>query len=165
MYRKPVAFLDVDDEFPSLDFATVGGTRMRVPDDLAGKWAAVLFYRGSWCGFCRQQLLNYEVHAELFKQMDIQIVAVSVDSLEKTLETVGKLGLTYPMGYGLDAKFISTQTGIYVAENPTYFQPAGFLLRPNGRILNAVYSSRSIGRLVAQDVASLVSIVRSREGK
>ena len=91
------------------------------------------------------------------------MVAASVDSLEKAMETVENFKLSFPVGCGLDAKAVSLQIGAYYDEKEMYLHATGFLLRPDGTVLNAVYSSRSIGRLVPQDVTSLVEIVRSRE--
>lgn len=167
MAREKVAILDSGDLFPSLTFTTVDGNSLTIPGDLAGKWSVVLFYRGDWCRYCRQQLMDYQVHSELYKKLDIQVVAASVDSLEKAQSTVAQLQLTYPVGYGLDAKAISTALGAYYddAQNPPYVHATGFLLTPSGTVFNAAYSSRSIGRLTAQDAATLVEIVRSRERK
>ena len=39
---------------------------MSIPQDLAGRWAVLLFYRGHWCPYCRQQLLDFQrVKAQL----------------------------------------------------------------------------------------------------
>lgn len=112
-------------------------------------------------------MLDYQVHTELYKKLDIQVVAASVDPLEKAQTTVEHLHLTYPVGYGLDAKEISSILGAYYdnAQDPPYIHATGFLLSPSGTVFNAIYSSRSIGRLTAQDATTLVEIVRSRERK
>lgn len=36
------------DRFPSLTADRLDGTTMTLPDDLAGSWSLVLFYRGHW---------------------------------------------------------------------------------------------------------------------
>jgi hypothetical protein len=35
--------------FPDLTVDVVGGHTLRLPRDLAGSYAVVLIYRGSWC--------------------------------------------------------------------------------------------------------------------
>jgi len=92
-------------------------------------------------------------------------VAASVDSLDKAKETVQALKLKFPVGYGLNAKELSKQIGAYYAPKELYLHATGFLLKPDGKVLNAVYSSQSIGRLEPQDVTSLVELVRSKENK
>jgi hypothetical protein len=44
------------DRFPALMVALPGGGARRLPDDLAGHFGVVLFYRGSWCPYCDAQL-------------------------------------------------------------------------------------------------------------
>ncbi|NMN57648.1 hypothetical protein FHT36_001545 [Xanthobacter sp. SG618] len=41
-------------------------------------------------------------------------------------------------------------------------QTTGFLLDPEGRVVNAVYSSGPIGRLVAEDVIGMVAYLKSK---
>ena len=53
-------------------------------------------------------------------------------------------------------------TGAYTNESPHYLQTTGFLLAPDGKILNAVYSSGPIGRLVAEDVIGMVNYLKSQ---
>ena len=105
------------------------------------------------------------MQTELLKKLDIQIVAASVDSLEKATETVQGLKLKFPVGYGLDAKEVSKLIGAYYEPKSLYLHTTGFLLRPDGTVFNAVYSSLAIGRFGPQDVTSLVEIVRNRENK
>ena len=67
-----------------------------------------------------------------------------------------------PLGHGADADKISAATGAYTNDKPHYPQATGFLLAPNGSILNAVYSSGSIGRPVPDDVAGMVAYLKSK---
>ncbi|MDH3605198.1 MAG: hypothetical protein OEU26_36845 [Candidatus Tectomicrobia bacterium] len=40
--------LQQGDRFPSLAFDLVGGGKLHIPEDIPGRYAAVLFYRGHW---------------------------------------------------------------------------------------------------------------------
>ncbi len=40
--------LQQGDRFPSLTLNLVGGGQVRIPEDVPGRYAAVLFYRGHW---------------------------------------------------------------------------------------------------------------------
>jgi hypothetical protein len=57
---------------------------------------------------------------------------------------------------------VAAVTGAYTNETPRYLQATGFLLAPDGKILNAVYSSGPIGRLVAEDVVGMVAYLKSK---
>ena len=76
-----------------------------------------------------------------------------------------KLGITYPVAYGMDAEAGSELTGAFYEKERKILQPTGILLRPDRTVVVAVYSSGPIGRFVAQDVLNLVRFYKSREKK
>src|SRR5262249_38356848 len=149
------------DIFPDLTLDVVGGRTIRLPRDLAGSYAVVLFYRGSWCPYCRAQLSAFSRARELFASAGIAIVALSVDDLETSEALVDKLRLSFPVGFGANATAIAAATGAYLAEDSAYLQSTGFVLDRGGKILTAVYSSGAIGRLVPDDVLGLVKYVEA----
>jgi hypothetical protein len=73
---------------------------------------------------------------------------------------VEKHKLTFPVGYGADARAVAGLTGVFVNPDPVYLQSAGFVLDPAGNVVVSVYSSGAIGRLVPDDVVGLVRYVR-----
>jgi len=91
----------------------------------------------------------------------IKFAAASVDPLAKARELIDKLGITYPVGYDLDAEEISRVTGAFFDEEKKYLHATGFLLLPNHLIAVACYSSGAIGRFTAKDVVSLVKYLKS----
>jgi alkyl hydroperoxide reductase subunit AhpC len=91
----------------------------------------------------------------------VEFVAASVDPVDKAKELIDKLGITYPVGYGLDAEEISGITGAFFDEEKKYLHATGFLLLPNNLIAVACYSSGAIGRLRAKDVVNLVKYLKS----
>jgi alkyl hydroperoxide reductase subunit AhpC len=40
--------LKIGEVFPAYSVETVGGTVFRLPDNLAGEYSVILFYRGGW---------------------------------------------------------------------------------------------------------------------
>lgn len=82
--------------------------------------------------------------------------------MEKAKETVERIGLTYPVGYGMDAETISRITGAYYDINRKFIHATGFLIRPDNTIEVACYSSGPIGRFVAQDVLRLVRFYKNK---
>lgn len=91
-------------------------------------------------------------------------MAASTDPLEKAKETVAEFSLTFPVGYGLPLKETAATLGAFYEEKRQILQATGFLLRPDRTIVVAQYSSGPVGRLVWQDVASLVQVLKQREG-
>ena len=100
-----------------------------------------------------------------FEDEGIKIVAGTVDPLYKTEEFVGKLGLSYPVAYGMDMETTCVKTGAFYEKDRKFIQPACFLIRPNKTIEVAAYSSGPIGRFVPQDVLGLVRFYKSRAQK
>ena len=149
------------DVFPDLPIDLVGGGTLTIPRDLAGSYAVVLFYRGSWCPYCCAQLAAFARAAERLAGIGARIVALSVDDESTSRALVDKLRLTFPVGFGANADSIAALTGAYVAEGSAYLQSTGFVLDPDGVILTAVYSSGAIGRLVPDDVAGFVKYVEA----
>jgi peroxiredoxin len=149
------------DLFPHLAIDVVGGQTLAIPRDLAGSYAVVLFYRGSWCPYCCAQLKAFARASESLAAAGTTMVALSVDNEATSKGLVEKLRLNFPIGFGADAGAIAAVTGAYVAEGSAYLQSTGFVLDPRGRILTAVYSSAAIGRLVPDDVVGLVKYVEA----
>jgi hypothetical protein len=66
------------------------------------------------------------------------------------------VGITYPLGYGLNAEEISKVTGAFYEKERKFLHATGFLIRPDKTIAVSCYSSGPIGRLVAKDVLKAV---------
>lgn len=148
--------------FPSFEIPAVGGATLRIPQSLRGSYGVVLIYRGAWCPYCQAQLGAFQRASGKLAEAGIKVVALSVDDEVTTAGTIDKYKLSFPVGYGADADQVAALTGAYVNETPRYLQSTGFLLDPNGHVLNAVYSSGPIGRLVPEDVIGMVTYLKSK---
>ena len=149
-------------QFPTVAAPRIGGDIMTIPQDTTGKWTVLLFYRGHWCPYCRQQLMDFQRSLEQFHEIGTEVVALSVDPLEQAQQTVEKHRLTFPILYGLDAHEIGQKLGANVNEDPLYLQATGFVLQPDGKVVVSVYSSGAIGRLVAADTLNFIKYVQQQ---
>jgi peroxiredoxin len=148
--------------FPSLDIPAVGGGTIKIPQSLRGTYGVVLINRGAWCPYCQAQLGSFQRATEKLAAAGIKVVALSVDDEATTAGTIEKYRLRFPVGHSADADQVAALTGAYTNEAPRYLQSTGFLLDPDGRVVNAVYSSGPIGRLVPEDVVGLVTYLKSK---
>jgi peroxiredoxin len=148
--------------FPALAVPAIGGGTIQIPGALRGSYGVVLFTRGAWCPFCQAQLAGFQRASEKLAETGIKVVAPSVDDEATTVGTIEKFKLSFPLGHSADADKVAAITGAYTNETPRYLQATGFLLAPDGKILNAVYSSGPIGRLVAEDVVGMVAYLKSK---
>jgi len=148
------------DAFPELTLSLPGGQTATAPGVFAGDFGALLFYRGSWCPYCNAQLRAFQRAAPALADAGVRVAALSVDDEATTAALIAKHGLTFPVGFGADARAVAELTGAFVNPDPVYLQSTGFVLGPDGRVVVSVYSSGAIGRLVPEDVAGLVRYVR-----
>jgi peroxiredoxin len=142
--------------FPPLEVAAVGGGIISLPEDLAGSYGVVLIYRGSWCPYCNAQLAAFSRAFDALTELDVKVVALSVDDEAASAALAAKHKLRFPVGHSADADKVAATTGAYVNDDPHYLQSTGFVLAPDGTVRVAVYSSDAIGRLVADDVVGYV---------
>ena len=144
--------------FPHLVVPAVGGGKLTLPEDVAGRWATILFYRGSWCPYCAAQLSAFSRASASFAEAGIAVVAISVDDEATSAGTVAKHGITFPVGHSADPHAVSELVGTYLGDHGdgTYLQSTGVVLRPDGTVAVAVYSSDAIGRLTPPDVLGFV---------
>jgi peroxiredoxin len=150
------------EKFPALNIRTIGGGSTAISEWLGGSYGVVLIYRGAWCPYCMAQLASFQRASEKLAEAGIKVVAFSVDDEATTKATIEKHRLSFPVGYSADVDAVAAATGAYTNEMPRYLQTTGFLLKPDGRVANAVYSSGPIGRLVADDVIGMVTYLKSK---
>lgn len=144
------------DLFPNIEIDTIGDGHITLPAHLQGHYGVVLFYRGSWCPYCNAQLAAFVRAAEQLAELDIRVVALSVDDAATTRTTADKRRIAFPLGYGADARALSELTGAYINPDPLFLQSTGFVLDPDGRVITVVYSSNAIGRLMPEDVVGFI---------
>jgi peroxiredoxin len=73
----------------------------------------------------RRLACSFSRAADKFAEEGIKVAAVSVDDREETEALVEKYELSFPGGYGADARVVSAITGAFVNDDPsTSRQPA-----------------------------------------
>jgi peroxiredoxin len=150
--------------FPQLEIPAMGGGILALPGDLAGSYAAILIYRGHWCPFCNEQMAAFANAAGLVSQAGIKVVAFSVDDEPATAAFIEKHHIPFKMGHSANVETVIAATGAYDMKFPAkghFLETTGFMLAPDGTVINAVYSSRAIGRLVPSDVIRLVAFMKA----
>ena len=106
----------------------------------------------------------FERAQDKFRGEGISVVAASTDPLEKASETQRAHSLTLPLGYGVPLRATAAAFGAFYEERRGVLQATGFVVRPDGTIAVAQYSSGPIGRLVWQDVLALVQFHKKQAG-
>ncbi len=148
------------DPFPPVTVSLPGGCTLHLPDAATAHFGVILFNRGGWCPYCNAQLRAFQRSLERLAELDVTVVALSVDDEATTQDLITRHGLRFPVGYGANARAIAQVTGAFVSDDPVYLQSTGFVLDPAGRVVVSVYSSGAIGRLVPDDVIGLIRYLR-----
>jgi len=115
-----------------------GGGVINIPQSLRGSYRVVLIYRGAWCSYCQAQLAGFQRASGKLAEAGVKVVALSVYDEATTIGTIEKCKLSFPVAHSADAEKIASITGAYTNEFPRYLHTTGFLLDPDGKILNTV---------------------------
>lgn len=109
-------------------------------------------------------MADFQKHLTEFESRGVLVTGASVDALEDAQRMVEEGGLAFPVGYGLDVEAITRRYGAYYDEGRGFLHATGFMLRPDNTIVNAVYSTGSIGRLTPKDSLRIIDYYQKREG-
>ena len=102
---------------------------------------------------------------DLYQEAGIRVFGLVVDPLEETQRMVRELALEFPVLSGLDASGIAEKTGIYLSpQDPAFFQASGYVLKRDGTVSVAVYSTGAIGRLEPDKTLAHIKHAMSKEG-
>lgn len=110
-------------------------------------------------------MADFQSHIEEFKKENVAIVALSVDPLDKARETVEKLQLTYPVGYGLEVPRDADKIGAFWEERRKIIHATDFILDADDKVVDACYSIGPIGRIVAADALSHIQFFKRRKAQ
>ena len=98
-----------------------------------------------------------------FKQEDVDVVALSVDPLDKAKEMVERVHATFPVGYGLKVPDDADKVGAYWDDRRKIIHATEFIIDADKKIADACYSNGPIGRIVAADALSHIQFFKKRK--
>jgi alkyl hydroperoxide reductase subunit AhpC len=98
-------------------------------------------------------LVDFAVHAGPLKELGVRVAAASVDPIDNVRSLKEGLRVGFPMYAEVDAAAVSAATGAHIyTGKKTYLHATGFLVNPEGTVINAVYSTGPIGRFTASEI-------------
>jgi peroxiredoxin len=153
------------ERFPYLEFETVGGDRIVLPDNLTGSYSVVIGYRGSWCPYCNEQLARFQRNLPKLSEEGILVVAFSADDRQHAEETAEKHGITFPLGFGINGIETAELLGGYVHPRRGSLEPTQFVLNPDSSVAFALYATGAIGRVVPDDALGYVRFLKAAAAK
>jgi len=97
-------------------------------------WLLLIFFRGEWCHYCRQQLKAINTNLQWFSDRSVKVVAVSADTNLFTSILQDILGAKFEILADEQWKAFS-QYGLKQPEDPKDIMPALFIVNPKHEIV------------------------------
>lgn len=110
-------------------------------------------------------MADYQTHIEEFKKDDAEVIALSVDPLDKAKEMVEKTGARFPIGYGLQVPEDAEKVGAYWEERRGIIHATNFIVDAHKKITQACFATGPIGRIVAADALSSIRGEKKRKAQ
>src|SRR4029434_6363119 len=102
---------------------------------------------------------------EEFKQENTDVVALSVDPLDKAKEMVEKTGATFPIGYGLKVPEYANKASGYWEARRAIIHATNFIIDSDKKVTQACFATGPIGRIVAGDALSSIRGAKKRKAQ
>ncbi|MBI2089873.1 MAG: redoxin domain-containing protein [Deltaproteobacteria bacterium] len=110
-------------------------------------------------------MADFQSHVEEFKKENVEILALSVDSMDKAKETGEKLHLTFPVAYGLEVPRDAEKIGAFWDQRRKIIHATDFVLDSDRKVVDASYSTGPIGRIVAADALSHIQFFKRQKAQ
>jgi peroxiredoxin len=107
-------------------------------------------------------LADFQAKMPELKELDISVIALSVDPLDKAREVAEQSHLEFPLAYGLKVPDDAERIGAWWDDKRPMIQPSEFILSGSRKVFSATYSTGPIGRLKAEDAITLVRFINSQ---
>jgi len=104
--------------------------------------------------------INEELEA--LKDLDVSVVAASVDDEDKAAEVAADL--SFPMAYGVTREQADA-LGAWWEERRNIIQPSEFLLSGSGKVINSMYAAGPVGRMNPPDLVKMIAFVDKQRQK
>lgn len=98
--------LKIGDKVPDIPLTTVDNNNTFISELLKTDFLILNFYRGGWCPYCNLELREYERLRKDFLQINTDVIGISAEIPERTIQTSNKNKLTIPLLVDIDAKFM-----------------------------------------------------------
>ena len=98
-----------------------------------------------------------------FEQENVDLVALSVDPLDKAKEMAERVHATFPIGYGLKVPEDADKVGAYWEDRRKIIHATNFIIDSNKMVVDACYSVGPIGRIVAPDALGHIQFFKKRK--
>ncbi|RWZ60545.1 AhpC/TSA family protein [Halobacillus fulvus] len=160
----------LNDQAPDFTLPSISGGTHNFKEALqtnSDHWQLVIYFRGSWCPACREELEDLEGSKSYFDKHQIQVTTVTHDDKEELEKMVDELGLSFPVLLDEDWEFLkSYDVHLHGEDAPyedhgTHGDPAYFLMDENGKVLYQQRQTSPFGRPHANELRKIIKYIRN----
>lgn len=152
--RNPMPLIGED--APSFKAVTTQG-EINFPEDYKGKWVILFSHPADFTPVCTTEFMTFGSMIDEFKELNTELVGISVDSLYshiawlrkiQELEWNGKknINVTFPLIEDIKMDVAKKYGMIQPGQSNTQAVRAVFVIDPNGKIRTILYYPLSTGR-------------------
>lgn len=146
----------IGDQAPSFKAVTTQG-EINFPEDFSGKWVILFSHPADFTPVCTTEFMTFGSMINEFKNLNTELVGLSVDSLYshiawlrkiQELEWNGKknINVTFPLIEDIKMEVAKAYGMIQPGQSTTQAVRAVFIIDPNAKIRSILYYPLSTGR-------------------
>ena len=120
---------------PALELSLVNGERY-ILGQQSKAWELIVVYRGNHCPRCKTYLNKLQSLAESLEQLNVNVIVVCADPIEKVQLDIEQHQWSFPIAYGLSPQSIKT-LGLWAsvhADGTIFSEPGVFLINLEQKI-------------------------------
>ena len=155
--------LNVGEKAPTIFAKDQNGNTINSKEILKSKKILLVFYRGSWCPYCRKHLASLQENLNALHKKNVFVMVVTPEKPIKNLETQDKLKTHFSIIHDADNKIMTAYKVAYKVDKTTVISfynrvqknianyneahndilpvPATYLIDQNGKIIYVQYNT------------------------
>lgn len=148
------------EKVPEIKVKTLQGEDWVLSKQKPPNFTMIVFYRGHHCRVCRHYIHDLSVHLPDLEERGVNVIAISSDSREKAIQSQTEWHTQdLPIGYAFPVEE-AEKLGLYISnpalpgEPGTFFEPAVFVIRPDGTLYSIALQSMPFARPHFEDIIS-----------
>ncbi|ROV62223.1 AhpC/TSA family protein [Vibrio ponticus] len=154
--------------FPKIELPTLNASLVEIAKPQgSADWRLVVIYRGKHCPLCTRYLNELETLQTEFKNIGVDVIAVSADSKEQLQQHMEKLHVSFPIAYGLNFEQMKS-LGLYVSsprsEQETdhlFAEPGLFVVNEQGQVQVVDISNAPFARPDLKTLLAGIEFIRN----
>lgn len=160
--------MKLNDNAPNITLTNASGHDFDLSQQLnQGKWQLVIFFRGSWCPACREEIKTLQEAKSYFDKHDVQITLITQDDPSALQQMITEDALAFDILVDRDLQATKAYDVYYHSDKDDpyndhgeHVEPAYFLLDDQGRVMYMQRQTNPFGRPTPKELRKTVQYIR-----